>query len=93
MASNPEPATDAIQSYCEAVKRRVETSTGKKHDVYTAKTYISKPGDQIIYMVKVHVGGDNYYHLKLTRSSAGHLYKVQLLSLQTGKRLNDPLQL
>ncbi|KAL7835179.1 hypothetical protein SRHO_G00294310 [Serrasalmus rhombeus] len=88
MASNPQN----IQTYCDEVKPRVESRTGKTFDVFVAKTFITKPGDQTTYMVKVHVGGDTYYHLKLTKNPASPWNKAALLSTQIGMKLNDPLQ-
>ncbi|XP_037389047.1 cystatin-B-like [Pygocentrus nattereri] len=92
MSVKPYTANQNIQTYCDEVKPRVDSRTGKTHDVFIAKTYITKPGDQTVYLVKVHVGGDTYYHVKLMKNPAALWNKAVLQSTQIGMKLNDPLQ-
>ncbi|KAL7837899.1 hypothetical protein AOLI_G00263030 [Acnodon oligacanthus] len=91
MSGKPETATAIIQSYCDSVRQKVETSVGRPYEVYVAKTFLSRPWEGNSYMIKVHVGGDEYIHVKVMKYHMISAQKAALVSLETGKKLNDPL--
>ncbi|KAL7837896.1 hypothetical protein AOLI_G00263000 [Acnodon oligacanthus] len=53
MSGKPETATAIIQSYCDSVREKVETSVGRPYEVYVAKTFLSRPWEGNSYMIKV----------------------------------------
>ncbi|KAL6464090.1 hypothetical protein MHYP_G00284810 [Metynnis hypsauchen] len=92
MAHKPQTATAEIQSFCDTLKPKVQTKAGRNFEVYVAKTFITRIWEGTTYMVKVHVGGDEYIHLEVFKNPFSNVQKLGLISVKTGKRLNDPLQ-
>uniref|UniRef100_A0A3B4EM49 Cystatin-B n=1 Tax=Pygocentrus nattereri TaxID=42514 RepID=A0A3B4EM49_PYGNA len=84
-------ATPEIQKICDEVKPQVEQKTGKKFRVFVAKSFTTQVVAGTNYFIKVQVGGEEYAHLKVFQSlpHAGH--KLELLSVQTGKTLDEPI--
>ncbi|XP_036436765.1 cystatin-B-like isoform X1 [Colossoma macropomum] len=92
IAMRPQAATAEIQSYCEMLKPKAEAKAERTFGVYVAKTFITKVWEGTTYLVKVHVGGEEYVHLNVFKNPFTSPQKLGLLSIQTGKKLNDPLQ-
>ncbi|KAM7390458.1 hypothetical protein PAMA_008560 [Pampus argenteus] len=51
------------QKYCDQVMSEVEKQTGKQYTVYVAEQYRIEPAGGRNFLIKVHVGGDNYLHM------------------------------
>ncbi|KAM7390449.1 hypothetical protein PAMA_008553 [Pampus argenteus] len=51
------------QKYCDQVKSEVEEKTGKEYTEYVAVQYRIEPAGGRNFLIKVHVGGDNYLHM------------------------------
>uniref|UniRef100_A0A3Q3FYI1 Cystatin B n=1 Tax=Labrus bergylta TaxID=56723 RepID=A0A3Q3FYI1_9LABR len=78
----PLEADDTIQKLVDGVKDNVEAKTGKKYDVFSAKTYTSQV---------VHVGGDDHVHLFIHKKLPCHGGETSLEKLQESKSLHDPI--
>lgn len=61
--TDPKTATEEEQLICNAVKKKAEELAGKNFDEFTAKMSRTQVVAGINYLIKVHVGGEEYVHL------------------------------
>ncbi|KAG8009473.1 Stefin-C [Nibea albiflora] len=66
--SETQDATEKIQRVCDEVKCQVEEKTNKKYGVYKAIKYRSQVVSGMNYLIKVHVGCDDYLHIRVFQS-------------------------
>ncbi|XP_049421866.1 cystatin-B-like isoform X12 [Epinephelus fuscoguttatus] len=66
--SETKDATEETQKICDQVKDQMEKKTGKNYGVYTAIKYrdLHLIGGTH-YLIKVHVGGEDYIHLMVVQ--------------------------
>ncbi|XP_036436764.1 cystatin-B-like [Colossoma macropomum] len=85
------PATPEVQKICDEVKQQVEQKTLRTFEVFVAKSFATQVVSGTNYFIKMHVGGEEYVHLRVFQClpHAGH--KLELHSVQTGKALNEPI--
>ncbi|KAG7524008.1 cystatin-B-like [Solea senegalensis] len=89
-----EPAREAdeeIQKLCDSVKIQVEAKVGRNLDVYIAKLYKTQVVAGTNYFIKVYVGGDEYFHLRINQKLPCDRGEAELHSLQQHKTLDDPI--
>lgn len=89
--SDIKPADDKIQGHVEAVKADVEKHLNKKFDVFEAKTYASQVVAGANYFVKVHIGNEEYIHLRIHRTLPHAGNEILFHGVQEGKKLEDPI--
>merc|ERR1711990_900453 len=90
--SEENPADDEIQALVDRVKPDVGNHLGKNLNVFEAKTYRYQPvgyNKRSMYIIKVHVGNDEYIHVKIWEKKWQNFYKP--LGVQEGKKLEDPI--
>ncbi|XP_049912507.1 cystatin-B-like [Epinephelus moara] len=93
--SETKNATEETQKICDQVKVEVEKITGKKYSVYTAVKY----RDLVLcggthYLIKVHVGGEDYIHLMVVQVTGTQVPPPpSLSSVEQHKTRHDPLVL
>ncbi|KAJ3611827.1 hypothetical protein NHX12_021840 [Muraenolepis orangiensis] len=73
------------------VKASVEGKTNQKYDVFVAKSYKSQVVNGVNYLIKVHVGGDDYIHLCVYKTLPFNGGLVSLNGVQESKTLNSPI--
>ncbi|XP_053268683.1 cystatin-B-like [Pleuronectes platessa] len=84
-------ADGEIQKICDAMKHEAEAKTGKNYIVFTAKLYRKQVVAGTNYLIKVHVGEEEYDHLIVCQKLPYNGGTLQLTGIQENKRLDDPL--
>ncbi|XP_041823521.1 cystatin-B-like isoform X3 [Melanotaenia boesemani] len=85
-------ATEETQMLCDQVKTAVEEKTGKCVDEFKATKYRSQVVHGINFLIKVHVGGENYIHLHVFRALLCDGGLIQLVAVEQHKTKDDPLE-
>ncbi|XP_074478096.1 cystatin-B-like [Sebastes fasciatus] len=87
----PAEADKDIQKLCDSVKVQAEKLAGKTYDVFTAIRYRSQLVNGNIYFIKVHVGGEDYVHLRVFKGLPCDGGNIELSAMQQNKTLKDPI--
>ncbi|XP_026716961.1 cystatin-B-like isoform X1 [Athene cunicularia] len=73
------------------VKPHLEAKEGKKFDVFTAVEFKTQVVAGTNYFIKVHVGNDEFMHLRVFRSLPHENKPLSLHSYQSSKTKHDEL--
>ncbi|XP_009991715.1 PREDICTED: cystatin-B-like [Chaetura pelagica] len=73
------------------VKSQLEEKEGKTFDVFTAVEYKTQLVAGINYFIKVHVGNDEFIHLRVFKSLPQENKPLSLHSYQSSKAKHDEL--
>ncbi|XP_039663555.1 cystatin-B-like isoform X1 [Perca fluviatilis] len=84
-------ATKETQDLCHQVKTDVEEETGKKYVEFKAVKYRSQPVSGTNFLIKVHVGGEDYIHLIIFRDLLNKGGKVSLTNVKSHQTKVSPL--
>ncbi|XP_027509298.1 cystatin-B-like [Corapipo altera] len=85
------PATDETQQIVQEVKSQLEEKEGKTFDVFTAVEFKTQVVAGINYFIKVHVGNDEFMHLRVFKSLPQENKPLSLHSYQSSKTKHDEL--
>ncbi|XP_069722355.1 cystatin-B-like isoform X1 [Phaenicophaeus curvirostris] len=84
-------ATQETQQIAEEVKPQLEEKEGKTFDVFTAVEFKTQVVAGTNYFIKVHVGNDEFLHLRVFRSLPHENKPLSLHSYQSSKTKDDEL--
>ncbi|XP_054241507.1 cystatin-B-like [Indicator indicator] len=90
-ASAARPATDETQHIANEVKPQLEEKEGKTFDVFTAVEFKTQVVAGTNYFIKVHVGNDDFMHLRVFKSLPHENKPLSLHSYQSSKAKHDEL--
>ncbi|XP_044837375.1 cystatin-B-like [Mauremys mutica] len=86
-----QPATPKAQQVADEVKLQVEEKEGKKFEVFTAVEFKTQVVAGINYFIKVHVGNEEFLHLRVFKSLPHENKPLSLSSYQSSKTKHDEL--
>ncbi|XP_074857285.1 cystatin-B-like [Carettochelys insculpta] len=86
-----QPATPETQQIVDEVKQHVEEKEGKTFDVFMAVEYKTQLVAGMNYFIKVHVGNDEFFHLRVFKSLPHENKPLSLTSYQSSKTQHDEL--
>uniref|UniRef100_A0A8C5NN81 Cystatin domain-containing protein n=1 Tax=Junco hyemalis TaxID=40217 RepID=A0A8C5NN81_JUNHY len=89
--SETKPATPEVQQLVNQVKQEFERRSGMNCRVFTAIEYRTQVVAGIMYFIKVQVSASEYVHLKVLQSLPHENLGPSLVSFETGKTRDDPL--
>ncbi|XP_064413174.1 cystatin-B [Latimeria chalumnae] len=89
--ANTKPADPEVQAFCDQVKAAAEEKAGKTFEIFDAKRYKTQVVAGMNYFIKVHVGGEDYVHLRVHKPLPHKSEAISLASIQTSKSEQDEL--
>ncbi|XP_027129773.1 stefin-C isoform X1 [Larimichthys crocea] len=89
--SETKDATKEIQSICDEVKCQVKEKTNKKYGIYKAVKYRSQLVAGMNYLIKVHVGCDDYLHIRVLEGFRCDGIDYVLTCVEECHHICDPL--
>ncbi|XP_039600054.1 cystatin-B-like [Polypterus senegalus] len=89
--SDAKPADAEVQKICDEVKPQVESQTNRTYGTFKAVQYKSQMVAGTNYFIKVHVGGEEYIHLRIFRSLPVHGNELKVHSVQSPKGQQDEI--
>ncbi|KAM9205260.1 cystatin-B-like [Mergus octosetaceus] len=90
-ASATQPATSETQKIADEVKPQLEEKEGKTFDVFTAVEFKTQVVAGTNYFIKVHVGNDEFVHLRVFKSLPHENKLLSLHGYQSSKLKHDEL--
>ncbi|XP_074013795.1 cystatin-A-like [Numenius arquata] len=89
--SDTQPATPEVQQIANEVKPQLESRENRTYGIFNAIVYRSQVVAGINYFIKVQVCDTDYVHLRVFQALPHENQGPSLVSFQTGKTRDDPL--
>ncbi|XP_068122369.1 cystatin-B-like isoform X1 [Hyperolius riggenbachi] len=88
---NLKPANQKVQNICNTFKEQVTQKSGLNFDTFQAVSYKTQVVQGTNYFIKVHVGGDQYLHLRIYDNLPCYNEEMSLTAFQVGKTEHEEI--
>ncbi|EDO38843.1 predicted protein [Nematostella vectensis] len=85
-------ADEEVQAICDKIKPKAEVESGRKFDVFKATHYKTQVVAGTNFFIKVHVGNNNYVHLRVYRTLPCAGETLKLSAMLVDKSESDEVQ-
>ncbi|XP_029002843.1 cystatin-A-like [Betta splendens] len=89
--TDPRPATEEIQKYCNEVKQQVQAKTHKVFAEFKAVMYRSQVVEGIKYIIEVQVNECDYIHVQIFQALPCYGGEIFMYGVQEHHKKDDPL--
>ncbi|MEE6518830.1 hypothetical protein FKM82_030066 [Ascaphus truei] len=89
--ASAKPASPEVQAICDSVKVEVEQKSGKNCSTFTAIEYKTQVVAGTNYFIKIHVGGEEYLHVRVYQTLPHAGATLTLSDCQIDKNKHDEL--
>ena len=85
-------ASAELQKMCDSIRTAAEEKAEKQFREFTAVSFCSQLVTGTKYLVKLHVGNNEYIHVSFVKKLPCYGGDLVLLDLQTAKTKEDPIE-
>ncbi|KAG8130164.1 hypothetical protein E2320_016834 [Naja naja] len=87
--SEPKAATAETQQITQEIKSQLEEKESRKFDVFDAVSYKTQVVAGINYFIKIHVGNDEYFHVRVYKRLPHESKPLELTNYQSKKEKHE----
>ncbi|XP_043556909.1 cystatin-A1-like [Chiloscyllium plagiosum] len=89
--SSEKTVTPEVQQIAYSMKSEIEEKANRTYDVFVVKSFKTQIVAGINYFMKIHVGGDDYIHVKIYEDLPCRNSKKEVSDIKTNKLHTDDL--
>uniref|UniRef100_A0A098LZF8 Cystatin B n=1 Tax=Hypsiglena sp. JMG-2014 TaxID=1550645 RepID=A0A098LZF8_9SAUR len=89
--SKPKEATAETQQITQEIKSQLEEKENRNFDTFDAVSYVTQVVAGTNYFIKIHVGNDEYFHVRVYQRLPHENKPLELTNYQSKKEKHDDL--
>ncbi|XP_013917518.1 PREDICTED: cystatin-A [Thamnophis sirtalis] len=89
--SEPKAATAETQQITQEIKSQLEEKESRNFNIFDAVLYKAQMVAGVNYFIKIHVGNEEYYHVRVYKRLPHENKPIELTNYQSKKEKHDDL--